>query len=500
MYKIRKNIFEVIKMAGIFAAATIVGMIFRYLGFPEPNIVIIYILAVLLTSRFTAGYSYGILSSFISMLGFNYFFTAPYYTLKVYDPGYFITFSVMALTAFITSALTSKEKILAKKAADKELESRILYTLINQLSDVNEIEKVIEIATRSISNLIENDASCIYFGNGNKYIYIQQFGEKQVHRSSDNIDAIKHQLIDLRTEYAEDKSYCNLPINGNERILGAVRISKEVLSSMPENKKKIFHSMIENIAMVLDRMVTFNERMKDREMMIRERYRANLLRAISHDLRTPLSGIMGTSEMLMDMTEKSDKRYELMKGIYKDADWLHTLVENILSLTRLQDGKMVMHKEMEAIEEVIACAVSHIEKSCPGRTIQVELPKEFRLVPMDAKLIEQVLFNLLDNAVKHTSMDEAIKVSVDYDDTNARVTVLDEGEGISKVDEGNIFQMFYTSKTKLADAKNGIGLGLAICETVIKAHGGNIIGRNRDSGKGAEFIFELPLEDGGKIV
>mgnify|MGYP000172884245 CR=1 FL=1 len=145
-----------------------------------------------------------------------------------------------------------------------------------------------------------------------------------------------------------------------------------------------------------------------------ERERANLLRAISHDLRTPLSGIMGTSEMLMDMTDKEDRRQELLQGIYQDADWLKSLVENILSLTRLQDGKIVIQKEMEAIEEVIGCAVAHVERSFPEREIQVEIPEEFRLVPMDAKLIEQVITNLLDNAVKHTRPQEAITVSASY--------------------------------------------------------------------------------------
>ena len=136
------------------------------------------------------------------------------------------------------------------------------------------------------------------------------------------------------------------------------KVSEEELSS----NKKLIHSMIENISLALERIEITIERVRDRQRMERERERANLLRAISHDLRTPLSGIMGSAEMLMDMTEKDDNRQKLLKGIYQDADWLKSLVENILSLTRLQDGKILVHKEMEALEEVIACAVAHIEK------------------------------------------------------------------------------------------------------------------------------------------
>lgn len=191
--------------------------------------------------------------------------------------------------------------------------------------------------------------------------------------------------------------------------------------------------------MAMDRIEVTIERVRDRENMQRERERANLLRAISHDLRTPLSGIMGTSEILMDMTDKEDRRHELLQGIYQDADWLKSLVENILSLTRLQDGKIVIHKEMEAIEEVIGCAVAHVERSFPEREIQVEIPEEFRLVPMDAKLIEQVITNLLDNAVKHTRPQEAITVSANYTEDTLLVSVRDEGEGIAEADVSNLF-------------------------------------------------------------
>ncbi|MCI5597474.1 MAG: ATP-binding protein, partial [Lachnospiraceae bacterium] len=207
-------------------------------------------------------------------------------------------------------------------------------------------------------------------------------------------------------------------------------------------------SVLENISMAMERIEVTVARIKDRENMERERERANLLRAISNDLRTPLSGIMGTSEMLIDMTKKDDRRQELLRGIYQDADWLKSLVENILSLTRLQDGKILIHKEMEAIEEVIGCAVAHIERSYPDREIQVEIPDDFRLVPMDAKLIEQVITNLLDNAIKHTKKEEMITVCAAYENQTLLIIVRDEGEGIAQEDIPNLFQIFYTSKTR----------------------------------------------------
>ncbi|MGN0295573.1 MAG: DUF4118 domain-containing protein [Lachnospiraceae bacterium] len=493
--EILRNMF---RLAGIVAGATLLGRIFTALGFPETNIVVMYLLAVLLVARFTQGYQYGILSAVVSLLCYNYFFTAPYHTLAVYDPGYLITFAIMLVTSFVTSALTTKEKLLTKEASEKGDESQILYMLSSRLSDASDMESVLRITVDSISRLLQVNTGCIYLGTLGDAIYIQQTGEEQIHRSLPDAEELRRRFSNLRTEYLEDEEAFCYPVDGREHLLAVVRIDRSVTKEELAQKQKLLHSIIENISMAMERIEVTIERVRDRENMERERERANLLRAISHDLRTPLSGIMGTSEMLMDMTDREDQRQKLLLDIYQDADWLKSLVENILSLTRLQDGKIVVHKEMEAIEEIIGCAVAHVERSFPDREICVDTPEDFRLVPMDAKLIEQVITNLLDNAVKHTKPQETITISARYTDRDISIAVRDEGEGIAREDIPNLFQIFYTSKKRSADVKRGIGLGLTICETVVKAHGGTITGRNRADRKGAEFIFTLPLEEGEK--
>lgn len=252
-------------------------------------------------------------------------------------------------------------------------------------------------------------------------------------------------------------------------------------------------------ALAMDRFRAARQRTKFNEEILRERFRGNLLRSISHDLRTPLAGIIGTSEMLMNMTAKDDRRYHLIAGIHKDANWLHSLVENILSLTRLQDGKPVLIKQKEAAEEVVGAAIRHISRYYPEYEITVQVPDELLLIPMDARLIRQVLINLLDNAVKHTALAKEISVSVtmDQDLHNKRYAmfaVRDRGEGIAASELPHIFQMFYTSRVKHSDAQPGTGLGLPICDAVVKAHGGSITARNRTDGPGAELVFTLPLE------
>jgi two-component system sensor histidine kinase KdpD len=256
--------------------------------------------------------------------------------------------------------------------------------------------------------------------------------------------------------------------------------------------------MIESTGLAMDRFMTSEQRLKEREEATQERYRGNLLRSISHDLRTPLSGIMGTTEMLMDMTESHDPRYSLLENIHNDANWLHSLVENILNLTRLQEGKLILNKQMETVEEVIGSAVNRISQRAPKHEITVSVPDELFFVPMDAKLIEQVLVNLLDNSIKHTLAKAEISVSVKKEEnTNSAVFVVkDKGTGISTEELPYIFEMFYTSRMKRPDVKSGIGLGLAICDTIIKAHGGTIKAMNRSECPGTEIIFTLPLEVG----
>jgi len=350
---IKKNLQNILLTATIFLAASGIGYLFQYIGFPDTNIVVIYLLAVLITSWLTQSFVFGFIASILATFLFNYFFAEPIFTFSVNDPNYIITFITMTITALITSILTS-----------------------------------------------------------------------HVQRSA-------------------------------------------------------------------------QQRIKSREEVDKERYRANLLRAISHDIRTPLSGMMGTTEMLIDMTGKGDTRYELIRGLQKDIDWLHSLVENILNLTRLQDGKLTVIKQREAVEEVISGAVSHIEAHALGHEITVNMPDELILVPMDAKLIEQAIINLLDNAIKHTEPEQEIQIVIEpCKNTNTvKFIIKDRGAGIQKTDLPNIFQEFYTSNTGNTDVKQGMGLGLAICETIVKAHGGSIEANNRTDGQGAEFSFTLPMED-----
>lgn len=482
------------------AAATAAGLLFSKFQFPETNIVVVYILSVVLTARFTKGYLYGIAATGIATCAFNYFFTEPYLTLSVNDASYLVTFVIMSVTSILTSTLTSKVKQKALEAQEKEEEASALYQLTNHLTDARDIADIAGIAVKTISGIMGCRAACLCFDEEGspEQSFIQQKNEKeQVRRMLEEPEVLRQRMGNLHRGYEEGPEFWDWPIYGREALLGVMRIPKETAVNMSEAQMRMLRSMIESTALAMDRVRSAQERIKTREEILQERYRGNLLRAISHDLRTPLSGIMGTSEMLMGMTEKEDARYGMAEGIYKDAAWLHSLVENILNLTRLQDGRLVLDKQPEAVEEVIGAALMAIEKRAPEREVEVKIPEDLLLVPMDAKLIGQVLVNLLDNAVKHTDPGKEISVLVRVaeEEQMAVFTVADRGSGISGEDLPHIFQMFYTARGQGADAKRGVGLGLAICESIVTAHGGTITAQNRIDGEGSEFTFTLPLED-----
>ena len=480
------------------AAATGICWLFRLLHFPETNLVVVYILSVLLTARFTKGYIYGIAATVIAICTFNYFFTEPYYTLSVNDPTYFVTFGIMTVTSIITSALTTKVKQNALEAREKEAEASALYQLTSHLTDAADISDIAAITIKTISDILNCRAACLCFDESGQpeQCFIQQKNAKeQTRRNVADKEVLRHRMENLKTAYYAGEEFYDWPIYGREAILGILRIPNEAAERMSDAQLRLLRSMMESTALAMDRFRSAQERILSKEEIAQERYRSNLLRAISHDLRTPLSGIMGTSEMLMGMTDQEDGRYALAEDIYKDADWLHSLVENILGLTRLQDSRLVLNKQMEAVEEVISVAVMAIGKRAPEREIAVHIPDSVMLVPMDAKLIDQVLVNLLDNAVKHTPPEGEISVTVieNKEEEAAVFTVADRGMGIAPVDLSHVFQMFYTTHEKGADSQRGVGLGLAICESIVKAHGGTISAQNRRGG-GAEFTFTLPLE------
>ncbi len=228
-----------------------------------------------------------------------------------------------------------------------------------------------------------------------------------------------------------------------------------------------------------------------------ERMRANLLRAVSHDLRTPLTTIYGASSSVIENYGKLNdaQKLQMAVSIKEDTEWLMRIVENLLSVTRIDSGKVKLLKTPTVLEELIDSVILKLKKRYPTQEVDLDLPEELVLIPMDAILIEQVLINLLENAVHHAEGFTKLTLTVYATDKKAVFEVTDNGCGIDKDKLETVFSGYSPEHDEVSDTrKRNVGIGLSVCATIVKAHGGIITAENSPGG-GATFKFTLPIED-----
>ena len=472
----------------IIFSATGLSMCIRYIGFSETNIVVILILSVLIVSNLTKGYVYGVIASIIGMFSFNFFFTEPFHTLNVNNKSYIITFSVMLTASILTSTLTSKIMRSSSIANYREKQSQMLYHITSSLAKTSSVSDVATVSVQCLSNLLDCDVTCITTNEEGSLI--KQYSIKKGERGVTIIELLSDQIPSL----IQNKFI--LPIADQRYQFGMICLPECCVTADSE-QSKLLSSISTQIIIAMEREHLANEKEIAKNEAKREKFKSNLLRAISHDIRTPLSGITGAAEVLL-YNFKNEDDIKLVQGIYDDSLWLTQMVENILNLTKIQEGIFLINKQMEAVEEIVGAAVKHSRKFIGEHRIFVEIPNTVVLVPMDGKLIVQVFINLLENAVKHSSDSDEIKIGVTVSKDYVWFTVTDHGTGIKPDDLQRVFDLFYVADDLHVDARRGNGLGLTICKEIVNAHGGTIKAENNKNG-GASIRFSLPLEGGNKL-
>lgn len=494
---------DAILTVGFLAAATFLSVGLRYLNIADQNVIMVYILSVLLVSRATEGYLSSVLASILSVLCFNFFFTAPYYTFNAIQPGYPVTFLIMLVAALITSTLTVKIKTQARLAVQRERRTDVLYEINKKLLATRGLDGIVELINDYIVNLFGR--SVILYAvdpeQGANGDFLQAQGEEDASflQSADE-QAVAHWVFvnqkraGAGTDTLMGAGAFYMPVISSRRVLAVIGVS--CLKGNVDHGGRLFLRMIASqLAMALER-----QRLSDqqREILVeaeKEKMRSNLLRAISHDLRTPLAGILGASATIRENGKSLDEATfdKLVASIQEESQWLIHIVENLLSVTRINEGGSKVTKTPEAAEEVVAEAVGRVKRRFPQRAVSVHVPDELLEVPMDATLIAQVLINLLENAVQHSPEESEVIVELKKIEDTAVFEVLDSGAGIPKEDLPYLFENYVPHGSKPSDASRGMGIGLSICMSIIKAHNGKMEAENRKQG-GAVFRFALPLE------
>lgn len=505
--RIVPNAKDLFVLFGILAVATLIGTVFQILEFTEANIITVYILAVLLISLFTKSYSCSIISSLFGVLLFNFFFTEPRLTFHVYEAGYLFTFMVMLASSLITGTLADKLKKHAQQSARAAFRTQVLFDTNQLLQNVSDENEIISVAARQLTKLLNRDIvaytesngqiskgqifSCAESNTGSLSVFQERNVAEWVFQSKNSAGA--------GTDIFPDANNLYLAIRINQSVYGVIgiAINKTPLDSF---ESSVVLSIIGECALSIEN--SRNAKAKEAATLLahQEQLRANLLRTISHDLRTPLTSISGNASNLITNSSMLDQdmRMQMYQDIYNDAQWLISLVENLLSITRLEDGRLQFNITVELISDVIEEALKHLHLQSIEHTISVVSNDELLLAKIDAKLILQVIINLVDNAIKYTPSGSAIEIRTKKMGHMIQVSISDNGNGIADEKKVKVFEMFFTDTNGIADSRRSLGLGLPLCKSIINAHGGEIT-LTDNVPHGCVFAFTLPMEEAFQI-
>ena len=495
---------EAAKCALILLAASLINMVFYSLGLTDPSIIMVYILGVLVTAIVTDHQIYSIVSSVLSVILFNFIFTEPRFSLHAFDAGYPITFAVMFLAAYITGSLAIRLKNNAHQSAQAAYRTRILLDTDQLLNRAESHNEIISILAGQLIKLLNRDI-VIYPIESGSLSEAMPFPADEHNtesivltdkdRSIAEWVAQNNRCAGATTDMFSDSSCLYLAICINRRVYGVVGITMNS-GKLDSFESSVLLSMLSEGALALENEKNAREKEAASLLAKNEQLRANLLRAISHDLRTPLTSISGNASILLSEGSSFDEstRHQLYTNIHNESIWLINLVENLLYVTRIEDGRMNLNPSVELIDEIIDEALGHINRRGRECTIVVKKEKDYTLVRADARLIVQVLINLIDNALKYTPQNSDIHISVREQNKLVHVSVQDNGPGIPDSEKEKIFEMFYTGVSHTADSNRSLGLGLSLCRSIINAHGGTItVVDNKPTG--SIFEFTLPSEE-----
>lgn len=496
---------DLLLTAGILTAATIVGWFFLQLGFANANIIMVYLLGVLLTSAFTSGYTCGVLSAFLSVILFNYFLTEPRLSLAAYGSKYPITFVVMFTAALLTSTLAAKLKAHAQLSARDAYRAKLLFDMNRQLQKAETPEEVYQMTATQIQKLMQRDVLiCPAQGDTllDGIVYpVDGSSPHSISEDEQEPDVIHWVWQNRRRAGATTETFPKakrlyFAICTWQQVYGVIGILMEKQTQPDAFTSSILFSILGECALTLESLRNADEKEKAAVLAKNEQLRANLLRSISHDLRTPLTSISGNADTLLHCYDVLDDqtRKQIFSDIYDDAQWLIGLVENLLSITKIANGNVKLHLSDQVVDDIISEALRHIDRRSAEHHITMNCGEIPLLVRVDAGLIMQVLINLVNNAIKYTPAGSTIQITAIQRGNVAEICVSDNGTGIPNELKERVFEMFFTGSNPTSDSRRSLGLGLSLCQVIVHAHHGKMTLKD-NLPHGCIFSFTVALSE-----
>ncbi len=470
---------DVFSIAGIIGMVTLLGLLIHYLGFSDVSVITLYILAVQIIAVRVSGRISNAVVSLLCVAIYNFFFTDPKYTLLAYDPDYPMTFVIMFIVSFLAGSLADRLKRMAGQSERNRYRTQILYDTSQLLNKALVSQEAAEVLGVQLHKLLDRDTEVACIDEEGKI-------------------ACRYYPDTCRSTFEgqADQDALVWSVRSRAKSGAGTSVYPGARCSYAPLYQSIMSAIISQCELAMENIRSVKDKEEAAMKAQNEKLRADLLRSISHDLRTPLTSISGNASMLMNSEQTFDEatRRQLYTDIYDDSIWLVNLVENLLAISRVQNGTMQLRTTTEVLDDVIDEALRHIDRHVQEHTLTVRKSPDIILAKMDVHLIVQVIINIVNNAVKYTPAGSEIIVSTSQKQNMAYITIQDNGGGIPEEDRPHLFEMFYNGSKEVADARKSMGLGLALCKSIVEAHGGSIFEKNVVP-HGAAFVFTLPTEE-----
>jgi len=483
---------------GLCALATALGFLARgYLHVAAANVLMLYLLAVLwVASRHSRGAA--ALASLLAVAAFDFCFVPPYFTFAVADQQYLVTFAVLLATALLISTLTHRVRFQAEAARQRERRTGALYSLSRDLAAAGSQDAIVAAAIHQVAGVTGGRVLVLLAGEQNRLHVAgdsapeQLLDEKEFSVAQWTMEHDQPAGRGTATLPAAAATY--LPLKAGDATVGTLGIFPPAggESQWQADQRQFLDAFASQIALALERARAAEDAREAWERVESELLRNTLLSGVSHELRTPLAAITGAASALQENASlDSDTCRQLLHSVTDEAERMERLITNLLDMTRLESGGLVMKKDWQDVHELVGSALRRLDRQLTGRQVSLFLPGDLPLVQADAVALEQVLINLLDNALQYTPAGTPLEIRASADG-ELLLEVSDHGPGLQPGTERKIFEKFFRASP--LENRRGIGLGLAICKGIIEAHGGNITAMNR-SGGGAVFRITLPLPE-----
>lgn len=474
---------------GIISATVLLEELLRIFGIRNVELVLLFMLSTFLIACFTTSYFINISAAVVNTVLYDYLVTEPRMDFS-FKLGLPITLMIMLIVSIITSATTTKINEQMIQARQQEQRTELMLQINRKLSAAGSVNDIVAITTEYLA--LYGMRGIFYLGAPANRLFTgfspaeqddpPAVNDEDIHAA----DMLYHSLQASGCDAPVASSWYYIPVHSGGKLLGMVALN--TLGTTPDKNQAAFaHLLAGHTALAIELRYAQEERTRTMMMAEKEKTRSNLLRAVSHDLRTPLTGIYSASSILAKKTGDP-----MAVDICNDSMWLINMVENLLMVTRIYENDNTIVKKDELAEEIMARATGIVRKRFPHCRIQVSAPNELAIVPMDAMLISQVFINLLENAAKYSGDGGDILFNMVVQGGSACFTISDSGNGIPDDLLDNLFGQHVASGKRAVDSISGMGLGLSICKTIVEAHSGTIMGKNKPEG-GAQFTVTLPM-------